>query len=233
MAAKSGQDFTDLAMLDLFRAEVDAHSQTLNEGLLALEKAPDSAGPIEALMRAAHSIKGAARIVGIDPCARLAHAMEDCLVAAQEGRLTLGAAAIDVLLRCADAVVQIARPGDWAAANAAALDRLLDELAAVRAGKPPAAPPPSAAPPAAVAPADLTREAAEQARKEIAARIDTSQPVSLDLGAVREVDPFGLALLAALARAAGRASLSVTGASPEVAELLRWTGLPAPPPGDR
>ena len=37
-------------------------------------------------MRAAHSLKGAARIVGLDAAVRVAHAMEDCLVAAQKGR---------------------------------------------------------------------------------------------------------------------------------------------------
>ena len=49
-------------------------------------------------MRAAHSLKGAARIVGLDVGVRVAHAMEDCFVAAQEGRLTLRQAQIDLLL---------------------------------------------------------------------------------------------------------------------------------------
>jgi two-component system sensor histidine kinase and response regulator WspE len=40
-------------------------------------------------MRAAHSLKGAARIVGMDAGVSVAHVMEDCLVAAQEGRLLL------------------------------------------------------------------------------------------------------------------------------------------------
>ena len=36
-------------------------------------------------MRAAHSLKGAARIVGLTVGVRVAHAMEDCFVAAQQG----------------------------------------------------------------------------------------------------------------------------------------------------
>ena len=36
-------------------------------------------------MRAAHSIKGAARVVGVDPAVSVAHVMEDCFVAAQKG----------------------------------------------------------------------------------------------------------------------------------------------------
>ena len=44
---------------------------------------------IHALMRAAHSLKGAARIIGLDSAVRLAHAMEDMLTAAQSGERQL------------------------------------------------------------------------------------------------------------------------------------------------
>ena len=40
-------------------------------------------------MRAAHSIKGACRIVSIDLGVRLSHVMEDALVAAQRGKIRL------------------------------------------------------------------------------------------------------------------------------------------------
>ena len=39
---------------------------------------------LEALMRAAHSVKGAARIVGLEEAVQVAHVMEDCFVAAQD-----------------------------------------------------------------------------------------------------------------------------------------------------
>jgi two-component system sensor histidine kinase and response regulator WspE len=58
-------------------------------------------------MRAAHSIKGAARIVHLDVAVTLAHAMEDCLVAAQEGALTLEPGAIDVLLGAGDLLARL------------------------------------------------------------------------------------------------------------------------------
>ena len=41
-------------------------------------------------MRAAHSLKGAARIVGLDAGVGVAHAMEDCFVAAQTGSRFVG-----------------------------------------------------------------------------------------------------------------------------------------------
>jgi chemotaxis protein histidine kinase CheA len=58
-------------------------------------------------MRAAHSIKGASRIVGVDPAGRVAHVMEDCFVAAQKGSIQLSSADVDVLLRGVDLLEKI------------------------------------------------------------------------------------------------------------------------------
>ena len=77
------------SMMDLFREEVRAHAATLNQGLVDLENDPANPQRIEPLMRAAHSIKGAARIVNIEPAVHLAHALEDAFVAAQEGRIRI------------------------------------------------------------------------------------------------------------------------------------------------
>lgn len=61
-------------------------------------------------MRAAHSLKGAARIVNLTPAVPVAHAMEDCLVMAQHGQLLLTPEHIDVLLKGADLLLRIACP---------------------------------------------------------------------------------------------------------------------------
>ena len=76
----------DSSMLDLFRAEIETHAPVLNEGLLALEKDPTQTKRLEALMRAAHSIKGAGRIVGVEAAVQVAHVLEDYFVAAQRVR---------------------------------------------------------------------------------------------------------------------------------------------------
>ncbi|MHC5009941.1 MAG: hybrid sensor histidine kinase/response regulator [Planctomycetota bacterium] len=98
----AGGDLDGFSMRDLFRAEVESHASSLDQELVALESDPTDAGRLEALMRAAHSIKGAARIVNVEPAVRVAHAMEDCFVAAQEGRIVLESGAIDALLAGAD-----------------------------------------------------------------------------------------------------------------------------------
>ena len=89
MTSSGGQDYSDMSMLHLFSMEAETQTALLNDGLLALERDPRNADSLETLMRGAHSLKGAARIVQLSAAERLAHAMEDCFVAAQEGRVVL------------------------------------------------------------------------------------------------------------------------------------------------
>ncbi|OOV98420.1 hybrid sensor histidine kinase/response regulator [Pseudomonas sp. MF4836] len=101
----------DASLLELFSLEAEAQTQVLSAGLLALERNPTQADQLEACMRAAHSLKGAARIVGVDAGVSVAHVMEDCLVSAQEGRLYLLPEHIDALLQGTDFLMRIATPG--------------------------------------------------------------------------------------------------------------------------
>ncbi len=115
----STKDFSDFSMFELFRIEADTQTEILTSGLLVLERDNRSAGQTEALMRAAHSLKGAARVVELDAAVRVSHAMEDCFVAAQKGKVTLGQKEIDLLLSGVDLLVKIAQTPeaevtDWA-----------------------------------------------------------------------------------------------------------------------
>lgn len=107
MSKKDLKNLADASMLELFRLEVEQHAAVLTEGLLRLEEDPASSEKIEPLMRAAHSIKGAARLVGLSYAVGLAHKMEDCLVAAQGGKLSLTADDIDLLLKGVDMLALI------------------------------------------------------------------------------------------------------------------------------
>ncbi|MCK4951299.1 MAG: Hpt domain-containing protein, partial [Gammaproteobacteria bacterium] len=97
----------DESMLDLFKVEVETNSETLNTALLELEDNPADAEKLESLMRAAHSIKGAARMVGVNAAVALAHIMEDGFTAAQNGSIILEPAHIDILLAGVDMLNQI------------------------------------------------------------------------------------------------------------------------------
>src|SRR3954471_5353673 len=99
-------------MLDLFRVEAKNQIQVLTTSLLALERDPTAADQLEGCMRAAHSLKGAARIVDIDAGVALAHAMEDVLISAQHGRIRLDQEQIDLLLSGVDLMMAIARDPD-------------------------------------------------------------------------------------------------------------------------
>ncbi|UZJ59581.1 hybrid sensor histidine kinase/response regulator [Pseudomonas sp. KU26590] len=101
----------DASLFELFTLEAEAQTQVLSAGLLALERNPTQADQLEACMRAAHSLKGAARIVGVNAGVSVSHVMEDCLVSAQEGRLYLLPEHIDALLMGTDLLMRIATPG--------------------------------------------------------------------------------------------------------------------------
>lgn len=126
----------DPSMLELFRLEVEAQATILNEGLLSLETQPQSAQALESLMRAAHSVKGAARIVAIDAAVQLAHVMEDCFVAAQKHTVTLEADRVDVLLVGVDQLLNISQlePADlnpWLREHAEEIAATREEIAAI------------------------------------------------------------------------------------------------------
>ncbi|HRU06096.1 MAG TPA: Hpt domain-containing protein, partial [Candidatus Brocadiia bacterium] len=109
MSQSGAQDLGGFSMLELFRMEAEGQIKNLSDGLLALEKGQAAKETLESLMRASHSIKGAARIVGLDVAVTLAHAMEDCFVAAQHGKTALGPDAVDTLLKALDALTRLSK----------------------------------------------------------------------------------------------------------------------------
>jgi two-component system sensor histidine kinase and response regulator WspE len=143
----------NLSLMDLFREEVRSHAAALNQGLVELEGEGGNPQRIEPLMRAAHSIKGAARIVNVDPAVHLAHALEDALVAAQEGRTRIGAGEIDVCLRATDALASLGRVNEaeisaWAASHEVEITGLKTLLRSIAQGQAALAATPAVAAPA-------------------------------------------------------------------------------------
>lgn len=155
-------DLSAFSMLDLFRMEADSQTQILTDGLLTMERHAGDAAAIEPMMRAAHSIKGAAAIVGLQVVVQLAHGMEDSFVAAQHGRLKLTPERVDVLLSGVDLIVQLSRLDDagaeaWLAANAAQIEQTLKAIAGIaELPELPALPPLPSIPPAPRMPAALS-----------------------------------------------------------------------------
>lgn len=129
----TSQDLSQASMLDLFRMETEGQAQALTLGLLALERDPTAADQLERCMRAAHSLKGAARIVGLSAGVSVAHAMEDCFVAAQQSRIILQQGHIDELLRGLDLLQQMSRTTEpdmnrWESQRREQVDAFLDGM---------------------------------------------------------------------------------------------------------
>lgn len=267
--------FEPNAMMELFRAEVESHSESLTSSLMALERDPFDASILESIMRSAHSLKGAARIVGVNVAVEVAHIMEDCLVAAQRGELSIKPNDIDVLLRGVDLLVQIseatkADDAEWAPLEKE-VHQCVQQLKSIRAGKPivqAAIHPPAGAqaavqavvahepseslaspvqhasinvdrqPAVAVKPAEpavltfgktLDRIHAEQMRQTLLAAVKAgAEEVRYDLSMTTDLDPVGLAFLAASIEQAHELSIKRLDFNPVSAELqfvLRMSGI--------
>jgi two-component system sensor histidine kinase and response regulator WspE len=241
----NGEVFTDSAMMEIFRAEVETHVESLTAGLLALERDPGDVSHIDEMMRAAHSIKGAARIVGIQPAVRVAHVMEDGFIAAQNGNLTLRPTHVDVLLRGVDMLSRVANGSkdasfDWnlldieATPLVAEITAALSKSAAVSAPVEVPVPAPATAPSAAAQgdvtislPAMFDAAAAETARRAFIAGLDAKAPVvRFELSLTSDLDATGLALLAAVPAYANEATrVELAGASSDLRSVLQATGV--------
>ena len=94
-------------LMTTFLGELAEHVRAVNEELLALEKQPDGpdcAERFRTLFRAAHSLKGAARSVGVSLIEEVCHRLEDMLGAARDGRLVLDRDRFALLFAVADAI---------------------------------------------------------------------------------------------------------------------------------
>jgi two-component system sensor histidine kinase and response regulator WspE len=242
----------DPALVELFRAESDTHMPVLNQGLLALERGQADDPLIASMMRSAHSIKGAARIVGIDAAVRVAHILEDCFTAAKTNRSILSGEAVDVLLQGVDGLQRICAMHPDPGLTTAWLESLIGRLTAVKEGR--AGVEPAVGPSRGVTGASLAVSAmpdertlvlpeafddseAEVVRGRLHDALDAgAEKLRLDFRQVRSVTARALALLASLAREAGRRNpsprLEMEGLSAPLAALLRVTALDRKPTAD-
>ncbi len=89
-----------------FEAEVQGHLETLEEGLLTLKDTPEPGPVLQELFRAAHTIKGAARMMGLEEMATTAAQAEELLRALHTDEQPITPELINQLLQLTDQMRQ-------------------------------------------------------------------------------------------------------------------------------
>ena len=85
----------DKELAQLFKAESAEHLARLDDGLLRLEKTPADQPLLEEVFRESHSLKGAARMLGLSKIEAAAHGLETILNTARKGETPLTPDAIE------------------------------------------------------------------------------------------------------------------------------------------
>lgn len=127
----------DGSLIKLFRQEAESHTAQLSRHLIDLENNLTDTSLLQSLMRAAHSLKGAARIIGLTAYSQLAHELENVFVAAQEGRIILQSKDFDVLLRATDFLAEVVQSKEifqWPGDKKDIYESILNELKAIYSG---------------------------------------------------------------------------------------------------
>jgi two-component system chemotaxis sensor kinase CheA len=99
----------DKELRNLFKAESAEHLQNLEAGLLRLEKEPDNKSDLETAFRDAHSLKGAARMVGVTGVEKICHRIEDMLGKAVKESAPLHSEFMDWIYKALDSVKKLVR----------------------------------------------------------------------------------------------------------------------------
>ena len=93
---------SDPEMAAMFIAEALDHLSTIEALLLQLESAPTDVKLLNDIFRPFHTVKGNAGALGIVSVQELAHKVENLLDLARSGKLSIGQAAADVILKATD-----------------------------------------------------------------------------------------------------------------------------------
>ncbi len=96
------------AFYDQFRDEAWENLNLLEQGLTALESQPDNTALLDRMLRAVHTTKGSAKIMGFAEINRLAHEVEEVLGAIRKGVLPMSARVGTVLLQASSAIRALA-----------------------------------------------------------------------------------------------------------------------------
>ena len=214
----------DPELLATFRVEVEERLSSLQSGLLQLESHSSPRQVITSLFRDAHTVKGSARMLGLEGVLHVSHGIEDLLGALRDGRFAVRRDLVDLLLASCDGITR-ALPGEGALSDEA-LTPLVDALKRACDGEDPVVVPVLAVP-AVVVPQQAAVEEHAAPRHD-SVRVAASKVYDLldavgeaDLGARRVEQTTGTLLALAAEQTRWLTSLRrVEGLPPELALAL-------------
>lgn len=103
------ESIVDESMMELFQNELSTQTHVLNDALVSLENTGYDRQEFDTLMRAAHSIKGAARVVNLESVVHLAHIIEDCFSSVLKKEINFEETDIDALFEAVDIFDKISK----------------------------------------------------------------------------------------------------------------------------
>jgi two-component system, chemotaxis family, sensor kinase CheA len=103
----TNSDDIDAEILNDFSVECSEHVSKAEAALLSLEAGGDDSSAIDTILRAFHTIKGAAGFMGIELVQNLSHLAEDLLTEAREGKITLTGRHADLVFRTCDVLKEM------------------------------------------------------------------------------------------------------------------------------
>ena len=86
-----------MEIMAVFKGESAEHLETLAAKMKEIEKNPNNPSAIELLHRTSHSMKGAARMMGLTPIEQIGKALEDGFKSVKDGKPLINAETIAVI----------------------------------------------------------------------------------------------------------------------------------------
>lgn len=100
-------EIDNISLIEIFKQEAHTQGLLFEKAVLSLINNPQDISLLDTAMRAAHSLKGAAQILGIKNVSCVAHDIEDCFVSIQKVGATLSKDQLNNLLNIFDVLVRV------------------------------------------------------------------------------------------------------------------------------
>ena len=118
--------------MEMFLEESREHLDSLDDGLMTLEKDPSELSILNDIFRNAHTLKGMSATMGYTKIAELTHDMENILDALRKEQMEVTEDIVDTLLKCGDSLRQMVESiGEGGAEDVVDISEVAGKLSAL------------------------------------------------------------------------------------------------------